>query len=98
MRIQVDTAVDVRGEPAPSSMRFDGRNVGVADVVDQWWGADDRYFKVKDAANNTYILRLDQPRGAWELVMFLSKRGGELPGLLAKLTQLKVPHAGDGRI
>lgn len=98
MRIQVDTAMDVRGEPAPSSMRFDGRNVDVAGVVDQWWGADDRYFKVRDTSDNVYILRLDQPRGAWELVMFLSKRGGELPGLLAKLTQLKVPHAGDGRI
>jgi hypothetical protein len=98
MRIQVDTAADVRGEPAPSSMRFNGRNVDVADVVDQWWGVDDRYFKVRDVSDNVYILRLDQPHDAWDLVMFLSKRGAELPGLLVKLTQLKPPRAGDGAL
>ena len=98
MRIQVDTAADPKGELAPLSFNFDGRNVGVADIVDRWRGPEDHYFKVKDALDNIYILRLDQPHGAWELLMFVSKRGGDLPGLLAKLTSLRPPHAGDGKL
>src|SRR3990172_11771167 len=97
MRIQVDTAADAKGEPAPSSLRFDGRNIDVADVVDRWWGAGDRYFKVKDASDNIYVLRLDEPHGAWELLMFLSKRGTAVPDLLVKPVSQRPPHAGDGK-
>ena len=60
MRIQVDTAADAKGAPAPSSMHLDGRNIDVADVIDQWWGVGDRYFKVKDTSDNIYILHLDR--------------------------------------
>jgi hypothetical protein len=42
-------------------MHLDGRNIDVADVIDQWWGVGDRYFKVKDASDNIYILHLDEP-------------------------------------
>ena len=61
MRIQVDTAADAKGAPAPSSVHLYGRNIDVADVIDQWWGVGDRYFKVKDASDNIYILHLDEP-------------------------------------
>jgi hypothetical protein len=98
MHIRVDTAADTMGETAPSSLRFDGRSIDVADVVDQWWGAGDRYFKVRDAAENVYVLRLDEPRNAWELLMFLSKRGAAVPNLLVKPVPPRPPHAGDGKI
>ena len=93
MHIHVDTAADPKSNLAPLSLRFDGRNVGVADVVDQWWGPEERYFKVKDALDNTYILRFDQPRSEWELLMFLSKRGAAVPGLLGKSLSPRPPHA-----
>jgi hypothetical protein len=98
MRIQVDTAADARGAPAPSSMHLDGRNIDVADVIDQWWGVGDRYFKVKDASDNIYILHLDEPHAAWELVMFLSKRGAASPDLIAKHVSRRSPPAVDGKL
>ncbi len=98
MHIHVDTAADPKGELAPRSLRFDGRNVGVADVVDNWWGAGDRYFKVKDASDNIYILRHDEPRGTWELLMFLSKRGAGVAGLLGKAIAPRPARAGDGKV
>ena len=98
MLIEVDTAADAKGEPAPSSIYLDGRNIDVADVIDQWYGGDDRYFKVKDAADNIYILHLDEPHAAWELVMFLSKRGSAIPDLLSKHVSRRSPPAVDGKL
>jgi hypothetical protein len=98
MRIEVDTAADTRGEPAPSMLRFDGRNIDIADIVDRWWGAGDRFFKVKDAADNTYILRFEESRNAWELLMFVSKRGATMSDLLAKPAGRHPPPGGDGKL
>ncbi len=99
MRIHVDTASDARGEPAPETLHFDGKNIDVADLVDQWWGEGDRYFKVLDATGNTYILRFDEATTDWELMMFLSKRGAGFPGLTARaVSRSRVPHSGDGHL
>jgi hypothetical protein len=97
MHIHVDTAADPKGGLAPRSLRFDGRNVGISDVVDNWAGAGDRYFRVKDGLDNTYILRHDESHGTWELLMFLSKRGAAFPDLLAKAKPSRAAH-GDGKV
>jgi hypothetical protein len=98
MRVEVDTAESAGGEPAPSSVRFDGRSIDIANVLDRWWGGGDRYFKVKDALDNIYVLRLDETRGAWELLMFLSKSGAGMPNLLAGRSSAHPRQAGDGRL
>ena len=98
MLIEVDTAADAKGKPAPSSIHLDARNIDVANVIDQWSGVDYRYFKVKDAADNIYILHLDEPRAAWELVMFLSKRGAAIPDLMSKRISRHSPPAVDGKL
>ena len=98
MLIEVDTAADAKGKLEPSSIHLDGRNIDVADVIDQWSGVDDRYFKVKDASDNIYILHLDEPHAAWELVMFLSKRGAAIPDLIAKHVSRRSPPAVDGKL
>jgi hypothetical protein len=98
MLIEVDSAADTKGRPTPSSIHLDGRNIGVADVIDQWSGVDYGYFKVKDAADNIYILQLDEPRAAWELVMFLSKRGAAIPDLMSKRVSRRSPPAVDGKL
>jgi hypothetical protein len=98
MLIEVDTAADAKGRPTPSSIRLDGRNIDVADVIDQWSSVDYRYFKVKDAAGNIYILHLDEPRAAWELVMFLSKRGAAIPDLMSKRVSMRSLPVVDGKV
>ena len=50
MLIEVDTAADAKGKPAPSSIKHTPRmvrNIDVANVIDQWSGVDDRYFKIE---------------------------------------------------
>ena len=56
----------------PRRFRLDGREVEVVDNIDQWHGPDYRYFKVRGDDGNLYILRLDEFRAEWELIMFQS--------------------------
>jgi hypothetical protein len=42
----------------------------VADIIDQWYGPDYRYFKLKSDDGGIYILRHEEPAGRWELTMF----------------------------
>ena len=51
---------------------MDGRVVKVVKVLDQWFGADYRYCKVKGADGTLYILRLDENRSDWTLTMYAS--------------------------
>ena len=57
-------------------LRFDGREIEVAENIDQWPGPDYRYFEVKDSYGNRYILRHDEVRAEWELTMFQSGQAG----------------------
>ena len=52
--------------------RFDGSEVEIVEIVDQWYGPDYCYFKIKGNDGNLYILRFDESRVAWELTMFQS--------------------------
>ena len=46
--------------------------------LDQWHGAQDRYFKLMGDDGNLYILRLDERRVEWELIMFQSPHYREI--------------------
>jgi hypothetical protein len=45
------------------------------EIIDQWYGADYRYVKVKDDVGGLYILRVDERSNEWALIMFVSARG-----------------------
>ncbi|HEY6995589.1 MAG TPA: hypothetical protein VH397_17930 [Xanthobacteraceae bacterium] len=70
MRVQVESVADSRGVETPRRFHLGGRKVDIVESDDQWHGADYRYFKVKGDDGNVYILRVDEPSGAWELTMF----------------------------
>src|SRR5215468_9442022 len=61
MRVEVDSS-EAHGLSMPRRFRMDGRVVEVVKVLDQWFGADYRYCKVKGADGALYILRLDENR------------------------------------
>ncbi len=51
----------------------------VEEVVDQWYGPDDTFFKVRTSDQNLYVLRRrsSTPEGEWTLEAFQdSTRGG----------------------
>ena len=74
MRIYVEQPADHRGMPMPLKLHLDGHQVDVLESLDQWYGPDYRYIKVRGYDGNLYILRFDEPRAEWELTMFVSAR------------------------
>ena len=72
MEVRVETYVGPGGVDMLRRFHLDGREIEVSDNLDQWHGADYRYFKVKDEEGNLYVLRLDESEADWELIMFQS--------------------------
>jgi hypothetical protein len=70
MQVQVESQTNGNGIENPRRLRLDGRTIEVIENVDRWFGPDYCYFKVKGDDGNLYILRLDEARGVWELIMF----------------------------
>ncbi len=67
MALRVDCRQDdPRAEPEPHVVWFGNRPVHVLSIVDRWWGARQRWWKV-DTAEGAYVLRLDQDTATWEL-------------------------------
>jgi len=63
----------------PRRFRLDAREIEVVDNLDQWHGAHDRSFRVKGDDGNLYILRLDEIRTEWALIMFQSAQSQAAP-------------------
>lgn len=64
MRIVVEASQD-HGIEIPRTLRLNVDRIEVVEVLDQWYGPDYRYCKVKGGDGALYILRLDE----WHLTM-----------------------------
>ncbi|MPZ39356.1 MAG: hypothetical protein GEU95_15125 [Rhizobiales bacterium] len=60
----------------PRALRLNGRRVAVAEILDQWFGEDYRYCKLRGEDGALYILRVAEDRLAWELTMFARAQDG----------------------
>ena len=58
----------------PRRLHFGAHQVDVLKTLDQWYGPDYRYIKVRGTDGSLYILRFDEPQAKWELTMFKSAR------------------------
>jgi hypothetical protein len=72
MQVQVETHSGYGGVEVPRRFRLDGREIEAVETLDQWSGRNDRYFKVRGADGSLYILRFDEIRAEWDLIMFQS--------------------------
>jgi hypothetical protein len=70
MQVEVETFVDEGGVEKIRRLYLAGREIEVAENIDQWHGADYRYFKVRGNDGNLYILYLNEFRTAWALTMY----------------------------
>ena len=77
MRVQVEAHADGVGT-TPRSLYWDQRRLGIADMIDQWYGPDYRYVKIKGDDGGVYILRFDEIRNEWAMIMFASARSQAL--------------------
>ena len=46
----------------------------VLEVLDAWLAPEHRYFKLRAAEGDTYLVRHDEQSNAWELTMFRAER------------------------
>jgi hypothetical protein len=81
MQVQVQTYLDKDGIEKLQLIRFDSRKIEVAENIDQWHGADYRYFKVRGSDGCLYLLRHSEIRADWELTMYQRARTPGDPAL-----------------
>lgn len=72
MRLQVQCYSGHKDSQRPVLFRLDEHEYIVEEVVDQWYGPEHLFFKLRANDGNLYILRHETsvPDGGWELVSF----------------------------
>ena len=50
MQVQVEHRTDHLGLEMPVRFRFDGREIEIIEIIDQWYGPDYCYFKIEGSA------------------------------------------------
>ena len=72
MQLEVDCYSGRKAEERPVRFRMDGREYLVEELLDQWYGQNEEFFKVRADDGNLCILRHETPvpDGGWYLVSF----------------------------
>lgn len=70
MIIQVECYSGYKAIERPVSFTIDGKKLMVDEVIDQWYGEDYTYFKLKADDGNMYILKYLAEKDQWEMVFF----------------------------
>jgi hypothetical protein len=72
VKIQVQCYAGDKADERPIRFQLGGQIRIVGEVLDQWYGPNDLYFKVRADDGNLYILRKDtsSPEGSWTLESF----------------------------
>ena len=72
MNVRVECYSGWKAEERPLRFRVDGHEYVVEEVLDQWYGPEDVFFKVRADDGNVYVLRhrTSVPDGEWDLVSF----------------------------
>ena len=71
--IGVECYAGHRGEQTPRTLLVGDRRIDVAEVVDAWLAPEYRYFKLRGADGNTYLVRNDERSDTWELTLFRAR-------------------------
>ena len=76
MKVEVVCYSGYKVDQRPLRFRLGGRDYSVEELLDQWYGPHDVFFKVKANDGNVYILRRHSttPEGEWSLESFRDTR------------------------
>lgn len=74
MQITVKCCAGRKADERPVRFRLADSDYMVEEIVDQWYGPDDQFFKVRADDGNLYILRQNQSDGEWSLESFRMMR------------------------
>jgi len=73
MQVEVECYSGHKADERPVRFRLDGNDYLVEELLDQWYGLSDTFFKVRADDGNLYILSRgssSSPVGRWQLVSF----------------------------
>jgi len=72
MKLHVECYSGRKADERPIRFRLDEQEYAVEEVLDQWYGPDHTFYKLRADDGNLYILRRETsvPEGCWELVSF----------------------------
>jgi hypothetical protein len=72
MELEVDCYCGRKADERPVRFRLAGHEYLVEEVLDQWYGPQDAFYKVRAHDGNLYMLRRETstPEGIWHLVSF----------------------------
>lgn len=74
MKLQhVECHSGYKANERPLSFQLDDRNFAVKELIDQWYGIDHKYFKVRADDDNIYILKYDEHNDEWSIEFFKAK-------------------------
>ena len=76
MKLHVQCYAGWKGDEKPVRFRLDHREYLVEEIIDQWYGPEHIFFKIRADDSNFYILRhrISEPEGEWDLVAFRENR------------------------
>ena len=76
MTLQVECYSGQKADERPLRFRLGDRDYLVEEVLDQWYGPEDTYFKIRADDGNLYILRhrLSAEQDNWHLKSFRQLR------------------------
>jgi hypothetical protein len=76
MRVLVQCYAGHKTDERPLRFQLNDHEHVVEEVVDQWYGPEHEFFKLRADDGNVYILRhhTSVPDGDWELVSFRETR------------------------
>jgi hypothetical protein len=70
LTVGVECYAGHRGEQMPRTLILGDRRIAVVEVLDAWLAPDHRYFKLRAADGDTYLVRHEERSDTWELTMF----------------------------
>lgn len=79
MDVHVECYSGRKADERPLGFRLDAQEYAVEEVLDQWYGPDHVFFRVRADDRKVYVLSRETsaPEGKWELVSFGEfRRGG----------------------
>ena len=70
MKVEVVCYSGYKGDERPVHFRQGGQDYFVEELLDQWYGPDDVFYKVRADDGNLYILRHNEREDEWSLESF----------------------------
>ncbi len=70
MDLRVESYSGRKSDERPLNFELGGRRYRVEEVLDQWYGPEATYFKLRADDGNTYILSHNEREDSWDLEAF----------------------------